>query len=385
MIRAALSVTLLAGSPGIAQLDGIGRYTQELLGKLQGLKEIEVLPYIFPRRSSPAVRAPALDLGTFKTQALTSLVTGAPFSASARLRRSGVELLHATDHFVPKLRGIPVVATLHDAIPLSNPEWINYSFKQVKNALWRKSAQWADHIITVSEHSKREISRWFDIPPERITVTPLGVDTRWAQDVPEDEIERVRSFYRLPPRFVLCLGTLQPRKNIARLIAAHRRLPDALRREAPLMVAGRAGWLCDQEIATLRDGDGDTLRYLDHVPEADLLPIVKQASVFALPSLHEGFGLPILEAFAAGIPVVASTAGSIPEVAGSAAMLFDPSDINAMADAMQTCLEDASLADSFRELGRARAKEFPWTRTAELTLATYEKVLGLGRPAGSLT
>ncbi|MBE2179821.1 MAG: glycosyltransferase family 4 protein [Chthoniobacterales bacterium] len=384
-VRVAFSTTVRDRANATATLDGIARYTAELSEGLAAMADVELFPFVLAPEKLSTAGGAGTPLGSFKLQALCALLSGMPFPMVQRRLAGVADLVHSTDHFIPKLRGIPVVATLHDAIPLSHPEWINYSFKSAKNALWRKSAQWADHIITVSEHSKREISRWFDIPPERITVTPLGVDARWAQDVPEDEIERVRSFYRLPPRFVLFLGTLQPRKNIARLIAAHRRLPDALRREAPLVVAGRAGWLCGNEIATLRNGDGDTLRYLDHVLEADLLPILKQASVFALPSLHEGFGLPILEAFAAGTPVVASTAGSIPEVAGSAAMLFDPSDIKAMADAMQTCLEDAALADSFRELGRARAKEFPWARTAELTLATYEKVLGLGQPAGSLT
>ncbi len=377
-VRIAYSTTVLDRANAAATSDGIARYTAELSAGLAARADVELYPFVLaPDRLSPANGA-GTPLGSFKLQALCALLSGMPFPMVQRRLAGVADLVHSTDHFIPKLRGVPVVATLHDAVPLSHPEWINYSFKSAKNALWRRTAQWADHIITVSEHSKREISRWFDVPPENITVTPLGVDSRWAEDVPGGEMERVRILHGLPPRFVLFVGTLQPRKNLARLIEAHRGLPSALRREVPLVVAGRAGWLCDVEVATLRNGDGGTLRYLDHVPEDDLLPLLKQASVFVLPSLHEGFGLPVLEAFAAGVPVVASAAGAIPEVAGNAALLVDPLDTQAMAGALQRCLEDDAFAGSLRDLGRARAKEFTWTHTAELTLATYRKVINLG-------
>lgn len=316
-----------------------------------------------------------MPLGSFKPQALWTLLCGLPFPVVQRRLKGNADLLHATDHFIPKLRDIPVVATLHDAIPLSHPEWINYSFKSLKNALWRKSAHWAEHVITVSEYSKQEIIRWFGLAPERISVTPLGVDERWFGESSSNERARVRQQHELPARYFLFVGTLQPRKNMATLIRAHRALPPELRRTLPLVVAGRAGWMCEKEASALRDGDGGTLRYLGHVTEQDLPTLMRQAAVFVLPSLHEGFGLPVLEAFAAGTPVVASQAGAIPEVAGDAALLVDPLDAAGMARAMQHAATDLKLAETLRAKGTARAKEFTWQRTAELTVQVYRSLL----------
>lgn len=340
---------------------------------------LELKPFCFSGVPSAASIPSPITAGAFQNQVLLSLLTGKYFPTSSTELTGKADLLHATDHFIPKLRGIPVVATLHDAIPLSHPEWINYSFKTVKNALWKRSAHWTDQVITVSEDSKREIVRWFGIPPERISVTPLGVGRQWFAEIPQKELERVRLKHALPERFFLFVGTVQPRKNVGRLLEAHRSLPAKLRREVPLVVAGRAGWLCEAEVAALEGGDDGALRYLRHVPEDDLMPLVKQASVMVLPSLHEGFGLPVLEAFAAGTPVVSSNAGAIPEVAGDAAILVDPLDVNALAQAMRQVVEDTPLAGALRAKGRERAKQFTWQRTAKLTEDVYRKVLEQGK------
>jgi alpha-1,3-rhamnosyl/mannosyltransferase len=368
-LRAALGATVLERSLALPQLDGIGRYTAELWRHLGDLPGVTAQPCAFGSAGG------MLDIGGFKPQALFSVATGAPFTTCHRRLSGRFDVFHATDHLIPKLRQIPVVATLHDAIPLSRPEWVSYPFKRIKNALWRKSAHWADRVITVSHHSKGEISQWFHVPAERITVTPLGVDARWGRQAARAELERVRMRHELPRHFFLFVGTLQPRKNIGRLIEAHRLLPGRLRRETPLVVAGRAGWMCEAEVAALRDGDGGTMRYLDHVPEEDLVPLLQQSSAFVLPSLHEGFGLPILEAFAAGVPVVSTTAGAIPEVAADAALLVDALDSHALADAMRRCREDGNLARTLQERGRERAAEFTWRRTAELTAEVYRRAI----------
>lgn len=379
-MRVAFGSTVLRRALQGRSLDGIGRYSGELSGALEQLDGVSLCPFVFSGKGlRPADIKHATDAGSFLRQALFSLATGRQFPVAAKNLTAKADLVHATDHFIPKLRGIPVVATLHDAIPLSHPEWINYSFKALKNALWKRSAHWADHVITVSENSKREVGRWFGIPPERISVTPLGVGRQWFSEISREELGRVKRQHALPERFFLFVGTVQPRKNVGRLIAAHRTLPVKIRREIPLLVAGRAGWQCEAEIAALEGGDNGALRHLGHVPEDDLVPLVKQASVVMLPSLHEGFGLPVLEAFAAGTPVIASKAGAIPEVAGDAAILVAPLDVSVLAQAMRRAAEDTALADALRTKGRERATRFTWQRTAELTAEVYRQVLERGK------
>jgi glycosyltransferase involved in cell wall biosynthesis len=373
-ISTRFSYTVLRRSTQNRSLDGIARYTEELGRALVCSGGISLEPYVLGRGEKSSTYADT-DAGRFHAQALFSLLTSRPFPVAERRLGSAGGLVHATDHFIPKLRRVPVVATLHDAIPLSRPEWINYSFKRLKNSLWRRSAHWAQHILTVSEFSKKEIAEWFGIPTARITVTPLGVGRRWFATYDREELAQTRERYGLPERFFLFIGTLQPRKNLLRLIEAHHALPAGLRASTPLVVGGRAGWSCDEELKILHEGDGGSLRWLQHVPEEDLVQLFQTATAFVLPSLHEGFGLPVVEAFASGTPVVASNAGSIPEVAGEAAMLFDPMDIGAMANAMRRVVEDRALAETLRGRGRERARLFTWERTAELTVGVYRQVL----------
>lgn len=378
VLRLAFGTSVLRQQEVTGQIDGIGRYASELRKALDSLAELNIREFVHDDiAKSPSSRV--LVAGAFRKQALVSLALNRTFSRTERALGKTVDILHSTDHFIPHLRRTPVVATIHDAVPLSHPEWNAYSFKRLKNALWRRSACWADHIITVSEDSKRETVRWFGISPERINVIPLGVGREWFGEAPREELERVKKRHALPERFFLFVGTLQPRKNIGRLIEAHRSLPATMRRDIPLVVAGRAGWDCQSEVDALSSGDEGTLRYLGHVPNDDLLPLVKRAAVMVQPSLHEGFGLPVLEAFAAGTPVAASNAGAIPEVAGGAAALFDPMDAGDIARTMHSVATDQTFAAVLRARARGRAKRFTWDRTAELTLKVYRSVLARRR------
>lgn len=375
-LRVALGATVLYRALSEKTLDGIGRYSWELLKALSASADVECCASAHGPVKRPAGVLPAVDdIGPFEDQAVAAFLPGGAFGLTEHAIAGRADILHSTDHLIPKLAGLPVVATLHDAIPLSHPQWVDYPMKTLRNALWRRSARWADHIITVSAHSKSEVVQWFGIPEAQVSVTPLAVGEHWFTDSTADERERTRQRYDLPQNFYLFVGTLQPRKNVMGLIEAHRSLPANLRRAHPLVVAGRPGWNCAAELKRLDGGNTEGLRWLKHVPEEDLLPLFHLASTFVLPSLHEGFGLPVLEAFAAGTPVVASNAGAIPEVAGNAAELVDPLDVPGLAQAMQRVAEDNTLADSLRVKGRERAKLFTWHRTAQLTVEVYRKVL----------
>lgn len=376
-MRVAFGTTVL--ERGLAQnaVDGIGNYSRELLRRLSDTKELELAPFVYSSElRNRGLISEAVDFGPFKPQALFSLVSGRPFPIAAQRVSDRIDLVHATDHLIPRLRKTPVVATLMDAIPLAHPEWVTYSLRGLKNALWRRSACWADHVVTISEHAKQELMQWFRLPEERITVTPLGVDQRWFVEPTTSDVGRMNAAHSLPERFFLFVGTLQPRKNVSQLIAAHRRLPDTLRREFPLVVAGRAGWGCDAEVAALNEGDQGALRWLRYVPDGDLVPLVSRATALVFPSMHEGFGLPVLEAFAVGIPVLSSNATSLPEVAGDAAILFDPSQTDEITEAMSLLIKHEALAGQLKARGRERAASFTWERTAKMTADVYRRVLG---------
>lgn len=370
-MRVAFGATVLARGLAQGGVDGIGSYTRELMQRMAQSPDMALQPFTYAGPMPPEMVASVVDAGDFQRQALVSLATGVPFRTMQKVLTGKVDLVHATDHYIPKLRGIPVVATLMDAIPLAHPEWVTYPFKRVKNELWRRSAHWAQHIITISEYSRTEIAHWFKIPEKCISVIPLGVDERWFAIPAPEEMARVSTKYQLPAQFFLAVGTLQPRKNIGTLIAAHRMLPAALRRDVPLVVVGKAGWGCEEVVAQLKQGDGGALRWLQYVPDADMLPLLRQASALVFPSLHEGFGLPVLEAFAAQVPVIASNTTSVLEVAGQGAVLVNPIEPGAWTDAMQHLLSVVAETDARKSRGLARARLFNWANTYDKTKLVY--------------
>jgi glycosyltransferase involved in cell wall biosynthesis len=373
-VQAALGTSVLRQQRTTGNLDGIGRYTEELLSALRSFPDITLREYVHPdiaRSPAPA----ALVAGPFRSQAVGALSVSLPFRQMQEMLGTSVELVHATDHFIPKLRGIPVVATIHDTIPLSHPEWNRYRFPRLKAALWKRSIGWASHVVTVSESAKREIQQWCGLPADHVSVTPLGVGQQWFRDPDPDELNRIRNHYGLPEHYFLFLGVMQPRKNIGRLLDAHRQLPAALRQAFPIVTAGPPGWGCAREEAALAAGEAGALRNIGPIAEPDLVPLVQGATALVLPSLHEGFGLPVLEAMAAGTPVIASNAGALPEVADDAAILCDPLDVRAWTEALRRVAGDCELQESLRGRGRERARQFSWQRTAELTADVYRRVL----------
>ena len=371
-MRVAFGLTAVRRTQNGEGIDGIGMYSLRLLDLLRVSSEVSVSPFEFAAKDKLLGSS---DWGNYQLQAALSWATGATFPVvHFRLGRD-VEVVHATDHFIPKISRKPHVATIHDAIPLSHPESVRYNLKQLRHAMFKHLARSANEFITVSEHSKKEIVKWFGIPEDKLTVTPLGVDEDWYNDVDTEELARVKTLHALPDRFFFFVGTLQPRKNIRRIIDAHKSLPQHMRREVPLVIAGRHGWKCDAEVAELQNCSDGTMRWIQYVPAQDLLPIFKQATALVWPSLNEGFGLPVLEAFAAGLPVVTSTTTSLPEVAGDAALLVNPESIGEIAEAMQTIASNEILQNDLRTRGRARAKQFTWDRTARQTIEVYRKAI----------
>jgi glycosyltransferase involved in cell wall biosynthesis len=286
----------------------------------------------------------------------------------------GAELFHATEHLLPPLRGVPTVLTIHDMIFNLFPEHqkrLNYWYLNATMPLYCRRA---DAIVTVSESSKRDIVAHYGLDPARVQVIYEAAAPEFVPAASE-VVDEVRRRYSLPERFMIHVGTIEPRKNLTRLIEALQQLRKA-GLTIPLVVVGGKGWLYDEFFQRLEQSDvRDAVLFPGYVPSADLPAIYSAASLAAMPSVYEGFGLPVLESMASGTPVVSSDASSLPELGGEAARYFDPYDVEAMAEAIGEVWSDELLRDEMREKGLVEAAKFSWERAAEETWAVYESIL----------
>lgn len=376
-----LSCTVWAGCERTGHLDGIGVYTRSLWQALEELspgepEALKIKPYAFGRDLPPLqCGTPATLSEQFRVQVLLSGVLNRPLPNSASICKD-VDLLHATDHQIPQIKGLPVVATVMDAIPLIHPEWIRQNLKSLKSWLFARSVQKADHLITISEHSKMDLVTHLGIAPEKISVTPLGVDPIYFERIPADVRESILAKYNLQPGFFLFVGTLQPRKNLPRVLKAFEALPATVRKEHPLIVVGRDGWANEELLPQLKNlearGEG---RWLSYLPQSEVLALLQSASALVFASLYEGFGLPVIEAFAAQCPVIASNTTSLPEVTGDAAWAVDPMDVDSISAAMMDVLGNQTLRLQRLQQGLIRAEHYNWKECAKQTLNVYRKVL----------
>jgi alpha-1,3-rhamnosyl/mannosyltransferase len=373
------SCTVWAGGERAGHLDGIGIYTRALW---QGLSDVtqgsdtRLKPYAFGKHlPAMACGSPQVLAKDYRIHAVLSGVLKLPLSNSAAIGRD-IDLFHATDHHIPLLRGVPTVATIMDLIPLLHPEWIKQDLKSLKSWLFATSIRRADHIITISEHSKQDMVQHLGIEPERISVTPLGVDPIYFERIPEPQREAVLAKHGLKPGFFLFVGTLQPRKNLPRVLEAFEQLPEAVRKEHPLVIVGRDGWsnedLLPQLQALQQRGEG---RWLSYLPQDEVLTLLQSAGALVFASLYEGFGLPVIEAFAAQCPVIASNTTSLPEVTGDAAWPVDPSSAANISAAMLSVLQHSDEREEKIQRGLARARQYTWQACAQQTLDIYRKVL----------
>jgi len=291
----------------------------------------------------------------------------------------GVDVVHSTTYCAPKFRSRrrKLVTTIYDLTFVTHPEYhlpanIEHCLRGTQLAIER-----ADTLIAISESARCDLIEHMRAPAERIVVTPLAADPALARVTDAAALDRVRQRYHLPERFVLFLGAMEPRKNLLRLIEAWVTLKPAVRRETALVVAGAQGWLNDSVRSRVEAlGLGDRVHLIGYVEGEDLAALYSLATVFAYPSLWEGFGLPVLEAMACGTPVLTSDISSLPEVAGDAALLVPPEDVEAIGDGLARLLEDDALRAELAERGHRQAARFSWERCARETLAVYETVVG---------
>jgi len=307
------------------------------------------------------------------------------FSIPLKLRRLGADLLHSPHYVLPLLCRVPAVVTIHDCIHLLFPQYLptrpawQYARFMMGSAIRRAAL-----VFTVSEASRNDILRFYpDADPDLVSVVPNAIDEAIVEDPGEEETQRVKERYQIRGRFVLYAGNIKPHKNLERLVAAFGRLKQRPGHEdVKLLIIGdevnRYGSL---RRAVEAAGVRQDVRFFGFVPDRTLAALYRLASVFAFPSLYEGFGLPPLEAMACGTPVVTSNLSSLPEVVGDAAVLVDPYQPEDIAHGLERVLSDDTLRADLSGRGRARAQEFSWERSVRAIHSGYMKALGVPVPA----
>lgn len=293
------------------------------------------------------------------------------------LRRAKVDLFHAPHYVVSPLTTCPVVVTIHDCIHLRFPQYLPNRIAHVyARTFMTIGARRARRIITVSQASKDDIRHYLGVLADRIEVIHNGLDERFLTPPHDDALARVRQRFLLNAPFILYAGNIKPHKNVDRLIDAFAQLRRDGHQDLKLLIIGdELSQYPGLRRLVHRHHLHAHVRFFGFVPESTLAALYRLASIFVFPSLFEGFGFPPLEAMASGTPVITSNVSSLPEVVGDAAVLVDPLDSGAIADAMARVLTDTTLRRELIARGYARAKTFSWSEAAARTRAVYDTVL----------
>ena len=366
---------------------GIGQYCLNLMSELENFNELERHYFYRGTWSNQLLKQSPSVTGTTTRKVEHIVAKVIPdFAYGINRWRRGRQFLAGIDsttsavyhepNFLSFRTPLPTVVTIHDLSILRYPETHPRDRVAFMTRRLGESIRRADCVISDSEYGRQEILAEYKLPPEQVVSVLLAAGSGFSP-VPADRLPSVLEPFGLQPqKYILSVGTLEPRKNLTAAIKAYARLPEAVRAEMPLVIAGMKGWRTDgldREVAALIDKG--QIRRLGYVPDEALPALYSGARVFVYPSLYEGFGLPPLEAMACGAPVIVSNRSSLPEVVGDAGLQVDALDVDGLAEAMSQVIEDDALHTALQQRGIERAKDFSWRRCAEETLAVYRRVV----------
>lgn len=294
--------------------------------------------------------------------------------AGVPLRSWRYHLTHFPAGMGPFLPCRRLILTVHDLIALKHPEWFTPTRARYYRNAAKKGVRRASRIVADSEATSRDLQELLHVPEQKIDVVPLGVSGNHFRPATDGELCQAQKELYLPQQYFLFMGTIEPRKNLKRILAAWRGIASEVPED--LVIAGRPGWGFTDTLEKCRAGEHATrIHLLGPVLDRHLPPLLSSATAFVWPSLYEGFGLPPLEAMACGAPVISSNTSSIPEVVGDAGILIDPTNEDEIAQAMLRVSKDAELRKRLSASSIARASQFTWQRTAELTATSYLRAL----------
>lgn len=377
----------------IRQRVGSGQYAFELLKQFAQDKNHQFIIYL---KDQPSPDLPG-ESDNFKYKVFGPQKLWTQFALSLKLSLgSKPDVFFSMAHYGPRFSKVPYVVTIHDLSFLHFPEMFRKSDLYQLTSWSKYSIKNAAHIIAVSQTTKDDIVKNYKVPPSKITVTYEGYDKNRFKPQSTTRSDLVKRKYGIKDEYIIFVGTLQPRKNLERLIEAFKILVDStqstvhsreksvnrqpLTVNLSLVIAGKKGWLYESIFEKVKQLNlKDKVIFTDYVPDDDLPAIIGGAKVYILPSLWEGFGIPVIEAQACGIPVVVSNTSSLPEIVGESGILVDPESLDAIASGIKKALDPKVKANLIRR-GQENTKRFSWQICAEETLRVLTKVASKPAP-----
>ncbi|MCX7996721.1 MAG: glycosyltransferase family 4 protein [Patescibacteria group bacterium] len=362
----------------VETLVGVSVYTHKLLTAFSKKATADLRFTVYLKHRPLPHMPPATEHFCYRVVPGPVLWSRIFFPLALRAERD-LDVLFAPAHYSPAGIQQKLVVTIHDL------SYFYYPAEFLKKDLY-KLTRWteasiraAQRIITVSKTTKKDVMHYYGVPSEAVTVVYNGFEKE-LDDRPDTRV--LREFALTRRKYFLCVGTVQPRKNIVRLIEAFRRYRTT-RPDMHLVITGKKGWLFEDIVATVTPEDGNSIVFTGFLPDEQVVALYRNALAFVLPSLYEGFGIPMLEAMAQGCPVIASQTASLPEIGADACLYFNPEDPADIADKLERISDDAGLRKELVTSGRRRVKNFSWARCAEETLAVLTAVAGASGTAAA--
>jgi len=369
-------------TPAYEQGGGIGRYVRELtsaLSQLDSTTDYKLFVSGATQTQLPQPLAPNFSWkpAQLSPKWLARIWHRARLPIPVEVFTGSINLFHATDFVLPPtLPATKTLLTVHDLSFIRVPDTASPSLKAYLDAVVPRSVEKADHILADSQATKDDLIALYDTPSDKITVLLSGVNERFKPVIDNTELQSVREKYHLNDiRYIFSVGTVQPRKNYSRVI----RSLDQLRQrglDIHYAIAGGKGWLEDEMYVTIQETKmDDYVHLLGFVDDVDLPALYSSSECLVIPSLYEGFGLPILEAMACGVPVVTSNLSSLPEVAGDATLLVDPLDTDAITENLHILLTNPTQRQQVIEAGFQQVAKFSWEKSAQHLKSIYDMLL----------
>lgn len=367
---------------------GVGHYTYQLIRHLLKIdKENEYVIFFDFRVREKDVKKFAGDNVKIKFYPFSDYKKYLPGAyneilGAATLQKEKLDVIHSTSAFnrIPTTYGGKTVVTIHDMSMFEIPEFLSAVKRSRNKAVTRMMANKADKIIAVSNSIKDGVEKFLKTDKEKISVIYSGIDKRFFEDGAIDKT-KIAEKYGISKKYILFLGTLEPSKNIARLLEAFAKFKTAQKQNSDekfgyqLVLAGKRGWLASEYHQIAKDlGLSNDVVFTGYVVGDELVPLFQGAEFFVMPSLYEGFGMTALEAFATKTPAILSNVSSLPEIAGDSALFVSPFDIKELTEAITKFATDQDLRQSYAAKGIEQAKKFDWDKTARETLEVYKNL-----------